>query len=951
MRRSGRRAARLAGAVSVGCAALVASRGAYAVTPVSFTGTPYNQDFNSLPSQPGAFGPFSGNGPFDLPNSTPEGWSFGRISGTQDLQFVVGDGSSTALGLVASMGATGDLDRALGSASTTAAVARYGLTLVNNSQETFNQFTIQFANEQWRAGGGTQGSSNRFEYAVGAAATDINTGTFTFVDGLHVGSIAQSTTAAANDGNAEAFRRVKSGTVNGVSWKPGESLFLRWDDVNAAGAEDWLAMDDFVFSAVIVPTVKWNTNSGSWNTDPSNTVWLDKVGAPASFQNGNNVIFSDITADSTVTIDPAGVGTTLTTINHGSNKYTFTGGPITSGALTKTGAGQVVFASANTYAGGANLSGGSVETQIDGSLGTGAVGFTDTTWKVTTNPQTYDNDVAFGGTVTVEATQPLTLTDAVITGPAAAKLIFDNTSGTALIIPNMVGFAGNVDAKAGTIKAATTDGDLFSNTTIVNIAPGATVDFSANGDSIGGLEGSGTLAVGDIETADESFVNFNAPGDRTFSGIVTGTGGNGFSQRGGGVFTVTGASTFTSPTVIESGAIAVGADVLPDVAGPLGQNATPILLGRAAGSGSGSPSLLIAGPYQVGRAVTVPANTNSGAVTLGGSTDDTSQFTGPITLAKTTQLTSAATSGTNAVVFSGEISSPAAPGAGITKVGTGRVVLGGVNTYTGPTLVTRGVLSVSGSIAESQGVTTAIEGIFEVAASQSVKSLTLEDGTVARIMPGGTPKVLKTGALMLAPSIILDVADGGLAVDYAAGSSPAASIRSAIISGRAEGTWTGTGIQSSVAAATPARAVGYGEASDVLGAAGGDFMGTPVDGDTYLARYTIVGDATLDGRVGFADLVALAQNYNTSTGDVPWNRGDFTYDGNVGFADLVALAQNYNSALPVGAIAGAPAGFDEELARAFARVPEPGALAMVGVATAALSLRRRRARVSGGPPV
>jgi autotransporter-associated beta strand protein len=951
MRRSGRRAGRLAGAVSAGCAALVVSRGAYAVTPVSFTGTPYAEDFNALPSQPGAFGPFAGNGPFDLPNATPAGWSFGRISGTQDLQFVVGDGSSTALGLVASMGVAGDADRALGSASTTAAVARYGLTLVNNSQQTFNQFTIQFANEQWRAGGGTQGSSNTFAYAVGANATDINNGTFTPVAGLHVGSIAQSTTAAANDGNAEAFRRVKSGTVNGVSWKPGESLFLRWDDNNAPAAEDWLAMDDFVFSAIVVRTLQWNTNSGSWNTDPANTVWLDTGAAstPASFQNGDNVIFSEISADSTVTIDPAGVGTTLTTINHNSNKYTFTGGPITSGALTKTGTGHVVFAGANTYAGGANLSGGSVETQTDGALGTGALGFTDTTWKVTTNPQTYDNAIAFGGTTTIEAAQPLTLGDAAITGPATAKLIFDNTSGTALIVPNMVGYAGAVEAIAGTIKASSTDGDLFSNTTVLRIAPGATVDFSANGDSIGGLEGSGTLAVGDIETSGESFVNFNAAGDRTFSGIVTGTGGNGFIQRGGGVFTLTGPSTFTTQTIVENGAIAAGADVLPDVAGPLGQNATAIALGALGGSGSGSPSLLIAGPFQIARPVAVSANTNGGAVTLGGNTDDTSRFTGPITLAKTTQLTSVATTGTNAVVFSGEISSPAQPGAGITKVGNGRVVLSGVNTYTGPTLVIRGTLTVSGSIAQSQSVTTSLAGIFEVAASQSVKSLTLEDGTVARIVPGGTPKVLKTGALTLAESVLLDVADGGLAVDYEAGNSPAESIRSAIISGRADGTWNGLGIQSSVAAATPARAVGYGEAAQVLGATGGDFMGTPVDGDTFLARYTVVGDATLDGRVGFADLVALAQNYNTNTGDVPWNRGDFTYDGNVDFGDLVALAQNYNSALPLAAIPGAPAGFDEELARAFAQVPEPGMLAMIGAAAAALSLRGRRARILGGP--
>ena len=147
--------------------------GAAALTPVSYTGGQYLQDFNFLPATPDTFGPFAGNGPFDLPNSIPEGWSFGRLAGTQDLQFVVGDGNSAALGLVISAGADGDLDRALATAGTTAAQPRFGLTLVNNTTQTFNQFTINFANEQWRAGGGTSGSSNTFAYATGASAIGV----------------------------------------------------------------------------------------------------------------------------------------------------------------------------------------------------------------------------------------------------------------------------------------------------------------------------------------------------------------------------------------------------------------------------------------------------------------------------------------------------------------------------------------------------------------------------------------------------------------------------------------------------------------------------------------------------------------------------------------------------------------------------------------------------------
>lgn len=56
------------------------------------------------------------------------------------------------------------------------------------------------------------------------------------------------------------------------------------------------------------------------------------------------------------------------------------------------------------------------------------------------------------------------------------------------------------------------------------------------------------------------------------------------------------------------------------------------------------------------------------------------------------------------------------------------------------------------------------------------------------------------------------------------------------------------------------------------------------------------GDANGDGKTDFADLVALAQNYNAYGRGVA--TGDFNYDGIVDFTDLVTLAQNYGGMLP-----------------------------------------------------
>ena len=63
------------------------------------------------------------------------------------------------------------------------------------------------------------------------------------------------------------------------------------------------------------------------------------------------------------------------------------------------------------------------------------------------------------------------------------------------------------------------------------------------------------------------------------------------------------------------------------------------------------------------------------------------------------------------------------------------------------------------------------------------------------------------------------------------------------------------------------------------------------------------GDANGDGKVDFADLLILAQNYG-NTG-ATFAQGDFDGDGVVDFTDLLILAQNYDrssTALAVSAM-------------------------------------------------
>jgi len=63
--------------------------------------------------------------------------------------------------------------------------------------------------------------------------------------------------------------------------------------------------------------------------------------------------------------------------------------------------------------------------------------------------------------------------------------------------------------------------------------------------------------------------------------------------------------------------------------------------------------------------------------------------------------------------------------------------------------------------------------------------------------------------------------------------------------------------------------------------------------NTIVLKPALIGNATLSGKVGFADFVQLARNYGKTGAD--WAMGDFDYDGKVDFADLVGLARNYGA--------------------------------------------------------
>ena len=477
------------------------------------------------------------------------------------------------------------------------------------------------------------------------------------------------------------------------------------------------------------------------------------------------------------------------------------------------------------------------------------------------------------------------------------------------------------------------------------------LNVGGNGAGSGGLVDitGARLRIGHTNSG-TGVVNLGSGGTIAAATVDTAAGSVGTLNFHGGTLQAKAASaTFVSTTSAlvwpEGGTIdSNGNDlaIAQALAAPTGSGVTSIAVANAGTAYVGTPVVRITGGGGSG-ASAIPILSNG---TLTGF-KVTNPGTG-YTSAPTVQILGGG--GTNAAA--GAVAIGANASGGITKIGSGVLTLSAANTYTGDTIVNGGAVKVTGSLAG--GVVVNTTGTFDAAAPQTVKTLTVNAGGLTTVS-GGTLKVGNNATatpLITAGNGRVDLMSNALVVDHGAGNDTASlkSVRQQIVSGFHGGDWAGPGIASSTI--TGGRGIGYALASEVLpfanGATTDTFRGATVDKTSVVARTTLLGDATVDGTVDFNDLVKLAQNYNTTvstTTESWWTHGDFTYDGITDFNDLVKLAQNYNTSLPAaGSIPGASAVFEADMARAFASVPEPSALALAAIAGCALAAKRRRRR-------
>ena len=322
--------------------------------------------------------------------------------------------------------------------------------------------------------------------------------------------------------------------------------------------------------------------------------------------------------------------------------------------------------------------------------------------------------IASGKTLTVGDNNTSTSYNGGVTGSGTFTKV---GSGTFTISPPVADWAltGPVNINAGTIKYGSSTAG-FSSSSTVTIASGATLDMNSINDTFGALAGAGNVInMGTLTLAGTA--------STTFSGTLSGSAAFSKSAASTGNLTLTGDSsaTYTGQITANAGTITV------QNAGALGNTAAKTVLasGACLNFNSGT-SLGINEPIDIAG---VGNGTSSSAGAIFVQVANTAiTFGGTITLTADASVSSSSASGTSSTysgspAFSstsstltlngGSGGTKTIPGVialgtgGLTKLQGGTWVLSAANTYSGPTTIGAGTLSIN-SLANVGGGSSAL---------------------------------------------------------------------------------------------------------------------------------------------------------------------------------------------------------------------------------------------------
>jgi fibronectin-binding autotransporter adhesin len=421
-------------------------------------------------------------------------------------------------------------------------------------------------------------------------------------------------------------------------------------------------------------------------------------------------------------------------------------------ALTKSGTGTWRLSGVNTYAGATTVSAGTLVATNSASFGTGTLALAGGTVQGDGSPLTFTNALTISANSILGGASDLTFSGNFNLGTTTRTLTVSNTGATTFsgILSNTAGFtkagagtltlsgsntySGTTSLTAGTLVVGhnsalgtgtlalgggTLAGDGTAHTLTNTRTQSATATIGGTSDlTLSGTQtNSNTVTLNIANTALTTLGAINLSnsatnrtltlnttgGDVTITGVIANGGtstASALTKAGAGTLILDNANTYGGATTITGGTLRLGpAGALPNTAVSLNATGTSVAATLDLNGYSDAIGSLTLGGTTTTSAAHV--STGLGTLTLGGNVTYTatgnplgSTLSGNLALGATTRTFTVNNSTTAAtdLTVSALISST---GGGLTKTGTGVLLLSGANTYDAVTTVSAGILEFS----------------------------------------------------------------------------------------------------------------------------------------------------------------------------------------------------------------------------------------------------------------
>lgn len=167
--------------------------------------------------------------------TVPAGWNFSESGGNSNSSFSTGTGGGSG-GDTYFFGTSNEW--AFGGLQSANLIPTIGASFKNETGAKIISVVISYKGETWRIGSANR--SDRLDFQYSTDATSLTNGEWTDFNNLDYANPGQAIGSGSQQHSA-----IISSTISSLNISDNSTFWIRWNDFNASGADDGMAVDDF----------------------------------------------------------------------------------------------------------------------------------------------------------------------------------------------------------------------------------------------------------------------------------------------------------------------------------------------------------------------------------------------------------------------------------------------------------------------------------------------------------------------------------------------------------------------------------------------------------------------------------------------------------------------------------------------------------------------------------